>query len=242
MTFVNTTLTLKNLPLPPEEKTDWPWTGQPETLTDKMPNDSDLPKISIVTPSYNQGQFIEETIRSILLQGYPNLEYIIIDGGSTDNTIEIIKKYSAFLTYWVSEKDSGQSSAINKGLSMATGDIFCWINSDDMLSPNSLSNVAQLLNINKNPDPNWLIGGCEFISDDGTHITNVYPKKITFEDAIIWTENSFPQPAVFWNQAMWKSARKLNESWHYAMDFDLWLSMIKISSPLITKNILGVNR
>ena len=93
-----------------------------------MPDGSDWPRISIVTPSYNQGQYIEETIRSILLQGYPNLEYIIIDAGSTDQTVEIIKKYEMFLSYWVSESDNGQAHAINKGLSLCTGEIFNWIN------------------------------------------------------------------------------------------------------------------
>ena len=90
-----------------------------------------FPKITIITPSYNQGQFIEETILSVINQGYPNLEYIIMDGGSTDNTVEVIKKYSDHINYWVSEKDKGQSNAINKGLHRATGDIINWLNSDD---------------------------------------------------------------------------------------------------------------
>ena len=114
MVLVNTALTLQDLPTPPEDKTGWPWTEQTEVFPDKMPDGSDWPRISIVTPSYNQGQFIEETIRSILLQGYPNLEYIIIDGGSNDNSVEIIKKYEHYLSYWISESDRGQSHAINK--------------------------------------------------------------------------------------------------------------------------------
>ena len=101
------------------------------------------PKISIVTPSYNQGQFIEETILSVLDQDYPDLEYLIIDGGSTDNTIDIIRKYSKHLTYWVSEPDRGQSHAINKGFAICTGEIFNWLNSDDLLLNNALSSVAE---------------------------------------------------------------------------------------------------
>lgn len=104
------------------------------------------PKISIVTPSYNQGQFIEETILSIINQNYPNLEYIIIDGGSTDGTIETIKKYEKHLKHWVSEPDKGQVDAINKGLKYCTGDIFNWINSDDYLEPNSLFTIANAYN------------------------------------------------------------------------------------------------
>ena len=96
------------------------------------------PRISVVTPSFNQGEFIEETIRSILLQGYPNLEYIVMDGGSTDNSVEIIKKYSPWLSYWISEPDAGQSDAINRGLKQASGDFATWINSDDLLCKNAL--------------------------------------------------------------------------------------------------------
>lgn len=101
-----------------------------------MPDGKPWPKISIVTPSFNQGQYIEETIRSILLQGYPNLEYIVIDGGSTDGAVDVIRKYEKWLTYWVSEPDKGQADAINKGLERCTGEIFNWINSDDILLPN----------------------------------------------------------------------------------------------------------
>jgi glycosyltransferase involved in cell wall biosynthesis len=100
------------------------------------------PRISIVTPSYNQGDFIEETIRSVLLQGYPNLEYIVIDGGSTDQTIDVIRRYEKWLAYWVSEKDDGQPQAINKGLSRATGELFNWINSDDLLLPGALAAIG----------------------------------------------------------------------------------------------------
>ena len=115
---------LSELPSSPPGKIGWPWTEESSQLPEKMSDGSPWPRISIVTPSYNQGQFIEETIRSVLLQGYPNVEYIIIDGGSTDNSLEIIKKYEPWLAYWVSEPDRGQSHALNKGIQKATGDIF----------------------------------------------------------------------------------------------------------------------
>src|ERR1700738_1526878 len=110
--------------------TGWPWTTETPRLPAVRPDGSRWPRITIVTPSFNQGQFIEETIRSVLLQGYPNLEYIIIDGGSTDNTVEIIKKYEPWIACWVSEKDRGQSDALNKGFARATGQILAWLCSD----------------------------------------------------------------------------------------------------------------
>jgi len=114
---------LKDLPSPPHGKKGWPWTEETPPLPDTMPDGRPWPRISIVTPSYNQAEFIEETIRSVLLQGYPDIEYIIIDGGSTDGSVKIIKKYEPWLTYWVSEPDRGQSHAINKGMKRATGEI-----------------------------------------------------------------------------------------------------------------------
>lgn len=131
-------------------KSNWPWTE--ETDPGVYTAEIQWPRISIVTPSYNHGLYIEETIRSILLQNYPNLEFIIIDGGSTDNTVEIIKKYEQWLTYWVSEKDRGQTHAINKGLLKCTGEIFNWINSDDLLAKNSLYKLAKVFLENNKPD------------------------------------------------------------------------------------------
>ena len=107
------------------------------------------PKISVITPSYNQGIYIEETIQSVLNQNYPNLEYIIIDGGSSDSTVEVIKKYESKIDFWVSEKDKGQADAINRGFAKATGDILCWLNSDDYFFPDTLKYVASQLNIEK---------------------------------------------------------------------------------------------
>ena len=141
---------LNHLPPPPPGKTGWPWTEESDPLPPLQPDNNPWPRISIVTPSFNQGQFIEETIRSILLQNYPNLEYIIIDGGSTDNSLEIIRKYESWITYWVSEPDNGQSQAINKGFKKCTGDLVNWICSDDLLCKNALYNMAPLLNDNLN--------------------------------------------------------------------------------------------
>jgi len=134
--------TLLELPLPPLGKTGWPWTASIPTLPPTMPNGAVWPRISIVTPSYNQGQFIEETIRSVLLQGYPDLEYFIMDGGSIDGSLDIIRKYAPWLTFWVSERDAGQSDAINKGWKRASGELLAWLNADDVYEPCALSRIA----------------------------------------------------------------------------------------------------
>jgi glycosyltransferase involved in cell wall biosynthesis len=118
------------------------------------------PRFSVITPSFNQGQFIEETLRSVLDQAYPNLEFLVLDGGSSDNTVEILKRYDAKLSFWRSEKDAGQPAAINEGFQRATGDILCWLNSDDLHLPNTLSIVARLLK-ERLSEPVVLYGSCE---------------------------------------------------------------------------------
>lgn len=134
--------TLAELPPPPPGKTGWPWTEECVRFPDLRPDGTPWPRISIVTPSYNQGQYIEETIRSILLQGYPDIEYMIMDGGSTDESIEVISRYDPWLSHWESERDRGQAHAINKGLNIATGEWFQFINSDDVLLTGTLARVG----------------------------------------------------------------------------------------------------
>ena len=135
---------LNELPSPPPGKIGWPWLEGGPRFPNCMPDGAQWPKLSIVTPSLNQGEFVEETLRSVLLQGYPDLEYIVIDGGSTDDSVGIISKYESWLTYWVSESDKGQTDAIGKGFDKATGVRLGWINSDDMLMPGALYAVALL--------------------------------------------------------------------------------------------------
>ncbi|TME32406.1 MAG: glycosyltransferase [Chloroflexi bacterium] len=136
--------TLDALPPPPAGRTGWPWTEQSQRLPEAAPDGRPWPRLSIVTPSYNQAGFLEATIRSVLLQGYPALEYVIVDGASTDESRSIIERYAGWLSYWVSEPDRGQSHAINKGLARCGGEVFNWLNSDDQLMPGALAEVATL--------------------------------------------------------------------------------------------------
>jgi glycosyltransferase involved in cell wall biosynthesis len=215
---------LIDLPPPPLGKRGWPWTTEIKALPPKRPDGSRWPRISIVTPSYNQGQFIEETIRSVLLQGYPDLQYMIIDGGSTDHSVKIIKKYEPWLDYWVSEQDRGQSHAINKGFCRSTGVLLGWLNSDDVLLPSALATVAMALQL---PGEQVLIAGtAEYRDVSGTRCTWVHNRiPETFADVFLHFDTYFAQPSVFFTRQALQCAGVLREDLHYTMDLDLWLRM-----------------
>src|SRR5450759_4783571 len=176
-------------------------------------------KISVITPSYNQGQFLEETILSVINQNYPNLEYFIIDGGSTDNSIEIIKKYEKHLTYWVSEKDNGQSEAINKGFRKATGDIVCWINSDDILIENALSKVGAFFY--QNPSIEMLVGDIIHLDKHSNIIRPFYSLKPQRAYALRGVYY-IAQQGMFWRKNIFnKIGGLINEEYHMCMDKEL---------------------
>jgi glycosyltransferase involved in cell wall biosynthesis len=207
--------TLSELPPPPSGKTGWPWTKASLQLPDKMLDGSEWPKISIVTPNYNYGQFIEETIRSVLLQGYPNLEYIVIDGNSTDDSVEIIKKYEPWLTYWVSEQDKGQTNAINKGLYKCTGEIFNWINSDDILSPNSLKLVSEGI---KDADA---FAGAVLNFNEANQVI-IKNQNLSAANMVLALENvSFQQPGLWLRTPLVEQLGWLQEQYNYCFDWDL---------------------
>jgi glycosyltransferase involved in cell wall biosynthesis len=176
-------------------------------------------KISIVTPCYNQGHFIEETITSILNQNYPNLEYIIIDGGSTDNTVEIIKKYEKHLKYWVSEKDSGQANAINKGLKYCTGEIFNWLNSDDYLEPDSLHKIAAAFEYEK---VQMVAGKVRNFSSSAEEF--IQNQHLSAHGLMCWKPNvKFVQPGVWMRRELLIKAGGIDENFHFAFDWDLYI-------------------
>lgn len=202
-------------------KTGWPWTEGSLLPQQRMPEAEHYPRISVVTPSYNQGSFLEETIRSVLLQGYPELEFIIIDGGSTDDSVDIIRKYERWITYWVSEPDKGQTYAIDKGIGKATGDIFAWLNSDDVYPPGVLQQVAA--EFISNPEIDLVYGDCEMIDDIGNTFSRFNVRAGGLEELL--GENFISQPSAFFSKNGLQEVGGLDCDLHYAMDYDLWIRM-----------------
>lgn len=214
---------LKFMPSP-SQNAGWPWTDESMPLPPLMPNGKHWPKISIVTPSYNQGQFLEETIRSVLLQNYPNLEYIVIDGGSTDSSVEIIKKYQQWLTYWVSERDNGQANAINKGIKKATGDIIAYLNSDDTLVDGALLEVIKAFAVSDNSK--WVVGKINEIDLVGNIVNNYGPNIEKSQLEWIFGKTILPQPSTFLKKDLFDTYGLFKENMHYSFDREYWLRLL----------------
>ena len=214
---------LNELPPPPPGKTGWPWTEESPQLPDTMPDGSPGPRVSIVTPSYNQAQFLEETIRSVLLQGYPNLEYIIIDGGSTDGSVDIIRKYEPWLAYWVSERDKGQADALNKGLRIAKGDIIGWLNSDDLYEPGALSLVARYFV--KYPEACVVYGNITFVDEHSAPVRQVRPNYSREKFVQWWRYKNVgvPSCAAFYRREVFDQVGGFDTNLHYVLDYEFYL-------------------
>lgn len=190
-----------------------------------------FPKISIVTPNYNGAEYLEETIKSVVNQNYPNLEYIIIDGGSTDNSVEIIKKYESQITYWISEPDKGMYDAINKGFFKSSGSIMSWINSDDLFAERSLFKVSSVFK--NNPNVNWIMGYPTII-DEYNNITwqgqdaKVFNQLFFYMNEHTRDFSFIQQESTFWRRNVWEqSGAYLNINYSLSADFDLWLRFFK---------------
>jgi glycosyltransferase involved in cell wall biosynthesis len=185
------------------------------------------PKLTILTPSYNQAEYLEETVLSVLNQRYPNLEYIILDGGSTDDSPQIIRRHESALAFWASEPDNGQAHAINKGLARATGDIVAFINSDDTYLPGAFNAVARYFA--DNPGCRWLAGGCLFFgSGDYQRYCRYLPEVMPGvpPDVPTWLlRNVVPQPAIFWKRDVFARHGLFDESFRYLFDWDYHLRL-----------------
>ena len=181
-----------------------------------------LPLISIVTPSFNQARYLEATIQSVLSQNYPRMEYIIVDGGSTDGSVEIIKKYESKLAWWISEKDQGQTDAINKGFAHAKGDFFAWLNSDDTYEPNAISSAVNFLQAH--PEVGLAYGDANYINEDG-HVIGRFPAAQTDLIRLRRGYVHIPQQAAFFRADLWRMVGPLDPSFYFAMDYDLWVRL-----------------
>lgn len=206
--------TLAELPPPPPGRTGWPWTEETAQLPDTMPDGNPWPKITVVTPSYNQGKYLEETLRSVLLQGYPDLEYIVIDGGSTDCSAEIVKKYEPSLAYRLCEPDRGQAEAINKGLVRATGEIFNWINSDDLLLPGTLQAIAAAA------EDHHAVAG-NVIHFDATGRETLVAQSHLTARGLIYPKVVFQQSGLWLRPSLIRACGGINTNLRYIFDWDL---------------------
>jgi glycosyltransferase involved in cell wall biosynthesis len=184
--------------------------------------DMDLPLVSIVTPSYNQARYLESTIRSVLEQEYPNIEYILVDGGSTDGSVDIIQHYANRLAWWVSEKDLGQTDAINKGFTHAKGDILAWLNSDDTYEHQAVAEAVAFLR--NHPEVGLVYGDAAFITASG-RVIGRFPAAQTDYRRLRRGYVHIPQQSSFWRADLWKKVGPLDPSFYFAMDYDLWVRL-----------------
>ncbi len=195
-------------------------------MTEPSKQASDLPLVSIVTPSYNQAPFLEETIRSVLEQDYPHIEYLVIDGGSTDGSVGIIEKYAGQLAWWVSEPDLGQTDALNKGFTQAKGQILAWLNSDDTYLPHAVSEAAAYLR--DHPEAGMVYGDAYFIDRSGA-VTGRFNARQTSYQRLRRGAVYIPQQASFFRTSLWEQVGPLDPSFYFAMDYDLWVRLAALA-------------
>jgi glycosyltransferase involved in cell wall biosynthesis len=202
----------------------------------------DLPLVSVVTPSFNQAAYLEETIRSVLEQDYPNIEYIVIDGGSTDGSVELIRGYADRLAYWTSEPDRGQADAINKGWARATGDIVAFLNSDDYYLPGAISRVVELFR--RNPGAGFASGQAVWVTESGEHVQKtrftVDPDECRIFD--LHSQTSVPQPAAFVRREVIEKVGMLDPSFHFGLDGEFFLRVLGNFPGVSTPDVFACMR
>jgi glycosyltransferase involved in cell wall biosynthesis len=207
----------------------WPWDEGSLALPDRMADGSEWPRISIVTPNYNYECYLEATMRSVLLQGYPNIEFIIQDDGSTDGSVGLIKRYEKWLAYWSSEPNSGQPSVINRGLHRSTGSIMAYINSDDYYAPNAFGIAARVFH--QEPEVDLINGRCGFVDQHGNRRGEQFGD-ITRLDEVLdlwnvwWKKRQFVQPETFWRRRIWEKVGDFRTDLHIVFDWEYWCRML----------------
>jgi len=213
---------LRDLPTPPAGKTGWPWNQEtPPNATAAAA--SNLPRVTIVTPSYNQAGFLEETLRSVLLQNYPHLEYIVMDGGSTDGSVDIIRKYEKHLSYWTSEKDAGASDAIAKGFQRASGEIMAYLNSDDPYLAGAIHAVVRVFQ--EQPQCQVVFGNTYWTDPSGNVLAE--RRQTSFWPAsYLYGGTDMQQPSTFWRRELYLKAGGMDPTYTFAFDTDLFCRFI----------------
>ena len=185
-----------------------------------------LPKVSIITPSFNQGRFLEATICSILAQDYPNVERILVDGGSKDESLAIIEKYHSHFTWWVSEKDRGHADALNKGFSHATGEILAWLNSDDLYHPGAITEAVKVLC--EAPQVGMVYGDANLIDDEGKPVGKFASRQTGYRQMLRGSVH-IPQATTFFRADLWRQVGPLDLSLFFSFDYDFWVKLAKVS-------------
>ena len=194
--------------------------------------------VSIVTPSYNQAPFLEQTIQSVLEQDYPHIEYIVVDGGSTDNSVEVIQKYADRLAYWISEKDSGQAEAINKGFARANGEIVAWLNSDDYYLMHTISIVVRCFE--QNPDVVMVYGDMFAVDGNDQTINVLRYKQLSLEDLLCF--QIIGQPSVFFRRSALETVGRLDPTFHFMLDHHLWIRLAQLGRILHVPQVWSAAR
>ena len=227
---------IDDLPPPPAGRAGWPWTDQPAERLQEGRQDGGWPRICVVTPSFNQAAFLEQTLRSVLLQGYPNLEYIVIDGGSTDGSVQILERYAPWLSYWVSEPDRGQVDAINKGLRRSTADWVAWQNSDDIYYPLALWRLAEAARGDRGAA--MIVGDVNLIGSDDRVITDLRFVRPTYR-SVLAEGMVLTNQAAFWRRDLHASIGWLDQRYDCAFDYDWFLRVLGEGRARHIDRILG---